>query len=153
MRGLAGIDILVLYPLQGFSSISPVQEMQMTLTTTLTLTRTHPNHSPNSNLSTLRNAGPSPSTSPSSNQACQLLKDPCTLHCKAACARDGMCAWAAQKGWCEACPVEHPKGGRRAEPMTSVARKPMTSVLFTLGRCVPRGSCQLDVHFRTDAQD
>ena len=30
VRGLAGIDILVLYPLQGFSSISPVQEMQMT---------------------------------------------------------------------------------------------------------------------------
>ena len=28
VRGLAGIDILVLYPLQGFSSISPVQEMQ-----------------------------------------------------------------------------------------------------------------------------
>ena len=33
---------------------------------------------------------------------------------------------------CAACPVEHPKGGRRAVPL---ARKPMTPVLFTLGRC------------------
>ena len=30
VRGLDGIEIVVLYPLQGFSSISPVQEMQMT---------------------------------------------------------------------------------------------------------------------------
>ena len=59
----------------------------------------HPHPNPNLNPNPNPNLNPNPNPS----QACQLLKDPCNLHCSpAVCVRDGLCEWAEQKSWCEA---------------------------------------------------
>ena len=68
---------------------------------TCPLGRPDPDPNPNPNL----NPNPNPNLNPNPNpsQACQLLKDPCNLHCSpAVCVRDGLCEWAEQKSWCEA---------------------------------------------------